>query len=112
MEIPKVRRLTPEMRNELRKQQTRAVLLEAAAAVFAARGFHAASLDRRGYQRGGPVLGLGVQDLEEMGKLLEREGARALGPAHAIPGGRARDFEDPEGYVLELVQLDKPPAEV
>jgi len=74
--------------------------------------FHAASLDRRGYQRGGPVLGLGVQDLEEMGKLLEREGARALGPAHAIPGGRARDFEDPEGYVLELVQLDKPPAEV
>ena len=45
MEVTGVRRLTPEMRNQLRKQQTRTVLLEAAAAVFAARGFHAASLE-------------------------------------------------------------------
>jgi AcrR family transcriptional regulator len=37
----KVRKLTPEMRRE----QTRAYLLDAAAAVFAARGFHDASLD-------------------------------------------------------------------
>ncbi len=37
----KIRKLTPEMRRE----QTRTYLLDAAAAVFAARGFHGASLD-------------------------------------------------------------------
>src|SRR5438128_41765 len=41
MQVEGVRKLTPEMRRE----QTRAYLLEAAAAVFAARGFHGASLD-------------------------------------------------------------------
>jgi len=41
MEVPRVRRLTPEMRRE----QTRTYLLEAAAVIFAARGFHEASLD-------------------------------------------------------------------
>src|SRR5438093_937347 len=41
MDVSAVRKLTPEMRRE----QTRAYLLEAAAAVFAARGFHGASLD-------------------------------------------------------------------
>jgi len=39
--VAKVRKLTPEMRRE----QTRRYLLDAAAAVFAARGFHGASLD-------------------------------------------------------------------
>ena len=51
------------------------------------------------------VLGLRVLDLDEVGRLVEREGARALGDAHAIPGGRARDFVDPDGYVFELVEL-------
>jgi AcrR family transcriptional regulator len=41
MEVTGVRRLTPQMRRD----QTRAYLLEAAAAVFAAKGFHTASLD-------------------------------------------------------------------
>ena len=41
MEVTGVRRLTPEMRRD----QIRTYLLEAAAAVFAARGFHAATLD-------------------------------------------------------------------
>jgi predicted enzyme related to lactoylglutathione lyase len=68
--------------------------------------FHAKALERRGYDRGGAVLGVQVADLDEMGKLMERHGARSLGPPHAIPGGKARDFEDPEGYVFELVQLE------
>ena len=70
--------------------------------------FHAKALDRRGYDRGGAVLGVRVYDLDEMGALLERHGALALSPAHAIPGGRARDFEDPEGYVFELVEFAQP----
>jgi predicted enzyme related to lactoylglutathione lyase len=70
--------------------------------------FHANALVKRGYDRGGAVLGVRVMDIEQMGYLLEREGAKALSSIHAIPGGRARDFEDPEGYVFELVQLDAP----
>ena len=66
--------------------------------------FNAAALERRGYDRGGPVLGLRVLDLDEIGSLLERHGARALGAVHDIPGGRARDFEDPDGYVIEIVE--------
>ena len=68
--------------------------------------FHAKALERRGYDRGGAVLGVRVADLDEMSALLQREGATALSPAHAIPGGRSRDFEDPEGYVFEIVQID------
>jgi len=34
-----------------------------------------------------------------------RHGARALGNAQEIPGGASRDFEDPEGYVFELVEM-------
>jgi predicted enzyme related to lactoylglutathione lyase len=67
--------------------------------------FHPPALERRGYDRGGPVLGVRVLDLDEVGALLERNGARALGPPHEIPEGRARDFEDPEGYVFELVEM-------
>ena len=67
--------------------------------------FHAKALEKRGYDRGGPVLGIRVQDIGETGLLLEREGAQALGHAHEIPGGRARDFEDPDGYVFEIVQI-------
>jgi AcrR family transcriptional regulator len=52
MDVAPVRRLTPEMR----RLQTRSYLLEAAAAVFAARGFTAASLDEvahaAGYTKG------------------------------------------------------------
>lgn len=69
--------------------------------------FHARALDRRGYDRGGPVLGIQVADLTEMGLLLERHGARPLGTVHAIPGGRARDYEEPDGYVIEVVELWK-----
>ncbi len=67
--------------------------------------FYAKALDKRGYDRGGPVLGIRVMNLDEMGALVERHGARALGAAHEIPGGRARDFEDPDGYVFEMVEL-------
>jgi catechol 2,3-dioxygenase-like lactoylglutathione lyase family enzyme len=67
--------------------------------------FHAPALIRRGYDRGGPVLGIRVLSLDEMSALVERSGARALGQPHQIPGGRARDFEDPDGYVFELVEL-------
>jgi len=34
-----------------------------------------------------------------------RRGARSLGEAQEIPGGKSRDFEDPDGYVFELVEL-------
>jgi catechol 2,3-dioxygenase-like lactoylglutathione lyase family enzyme len=67
--------------------------------------FHPPALERRGYDRGGPVFGIRVFDLDEMGRLVERNGARALGEVHAIPGGRARDFEDIDGYVFELAEL-------
>ena len=67
--------------------------------------FHPRALQKRGYDRGGPVLGIQVQNLEEMADLLVRSGAKALSYTHEIPGGRARDFEDPDGYVLELVEL-------
>jgi catechol 2,3-dioxygenase-like lactoylglutathione lyase family enzyme len=69
--------------------------------------FHERALDRRGYDRGGPVLGIQVMDLTEVGLLLERHGARPLGAVHAIPGGRARDYEEPDGYVIEIVELWK-----
>lgn len=67
--------------------------------------FHKKALERRGYDRGGAVMGIQVGNLDQMADLLERHGARALGPAHEIPQGRARDFEDPDGYVFELVEL-------
>lgn len=71
--------------------------------------FHPAALEKRGYDRGGPVLGIRVESLDDMGSLVERHGARALGAAQEIPGGRSRDFEDPDGYVFELVELTQPP---
>jgi catechol 2,3-dioxygenase-like lactoylglutathione lyase family enzyme len=67
--------------------------------------FHPPALERRGYDRGGPVLAIRVQSLDDMGALVERNGARALGATQEIPGGRSRDFEDPDGYVFELVEL-------
>jgi predicted enzyme related to lactoylglutathione lyase len=82
--------------------------------------FHVSPFEKRGYDRGGPVLGIRVASLAEMGALVERSGAQPLSPAQEIPGGRSRDYEDPEGYVFELVELtpaetqpsDAPPAEV
>ena len=67
--------------------------------------FYPNALIKRGYDRGGPVIGIRVRDLEEMSALVLRRGARALGEAQEIPGGSSRDFEDPDGYVFELVQL-------
>ena len=67
--------------------------------------FYPRALEKRGYDRGGPVLGVQVQNLDEMGDLVVRNGAKALSYTHEIPGGRARDFEDPDGYVFELVEL-------
>lgn len=67
--------------------------------------FFPKALEKRGYERGGPVMGIQVGNLDEMGALVVRHGAKALGPAHEIPGGRSRDFEDPDGYVFELVEL-------
>ena len=67
--------------------------------------FYPNALIKRGYNRGGPVLGIRVSDLEEMSALIQRHGALALGAPQEIPGGISRDFEDPEGYVFELVQM-------
>ena len=67
--------------------------------------YHAPALERRGYDRGGPVLAIRVQSLDQMGELVERHGARPLGAPQEIPGGRSRDFVDPDGYVFELVEL-------
>ena len=67
--------------------------------------FQAAPFEKRGYDRGGPVLGIRVDSLEEMGALVERGGAKSLSPVQEIPGGKSRDFEDPDGYVFELIQL-------
>ena len=67
--------------------------------------FFPKALEKRGYERGGPVMGIQVTNLDEMGALVVRHGAKALGAAHDIPGGRSRDFEDPDGYVFELVEL-------
>ena len=51
------------------------------------------------------MLGIRVVNLEEMAALVLRHGARALGGSQEIPGGVSRDFEDPDGYVFELVEL-------
>ena len=67
--------------------------------------YHAPALERRGYDRGGPVLAIRVQSLDQMGELVERHGARPLGGPQEIPGGSSRDFVDPDGYVFELVEL-------
>ena len=40
-----------------------------------------------------------------LGGALWLRGARALGESQEIPGGISRDFEDPDGYVFELVEL-------
>ena len=62
------------------------------------------AMEKRGYDRGGPVLGVAVKDLTEMRELLARHGAHPLGKVSEIPGGRSQDFEDPDGYVFELVE--------
>jgi predicted enzyme related to lactoylglutathione lyase len=67
--------------------------------------FYARALEKRGYERGGPVMGIQVTNLDEMGELVIRHGAKALSEPHEIPFGRARDFEDPDGYVFELVEM-------
>jgi catechol 2,3-dioxygenase-like lactoylglutathione lyase family enzyme len=67
--------------------------------------FYPNAMIKRGYDRGGPVLAVRVMNLEEMGALVLRHGARALGGSQEIPGGVSRDFEDPDGYVFELVEL-------
>ena len=69
--------------------------------------FYAKALEKEGYDRGGAVLGIRVMDLDEMGELVVRNGAKALSYTHEIPGGRARDFQDPDGYVFELVELER-----
>ena len=69
--------------------------------------FYAKALEKEGYDRGGAVLGIRVTNLDEMGELVVRNGAKALSYTHEIPGGRARDFQDPDGYVFELVQLER-----
>ncbi|MBS2021395.1 MAG: VOC family protein [Deltaproteobacteria bacterium] len=66
--------------------------------------FHSPAMERSGYDRGGPMLGIRVMDLEQMTSLLSRHGARPLGDVQHIPGGRSRDMEDPDGYVFELVE--------
>jgi catechol 2,3-dioxygenase-like lactoylglutathione lyase family enzyme len=67
--------------------------------------FYPNAMIKRGYDRGGPVLAIRVMNLDEMSALVIRHGARALGSSQEIPGGISRDFEDPDGYVFELVEL-------
>ena len=69
--------------------------------------FYAKALEKEGYDRGGAVLGIRVMNLDEMGELVVRNGAKALSYTHEIPGGRARDFQDPDGYVFELMELER-----
>jgi predicted enzyme related to lactoylglutathione lyase len=66
--------------------------------------FHPPALNRRGYDRGGAMLGIRVDDLAAKIRLVEQHGGRALGAPHEVPGGRAQDFECPDGYVFELAQ--------
>ena len=67
--------------------------------------FNAAPFEKRGYDRGGPVLGIRVDSLSEMASLVQRSGAHPLSPVQDIGGGQSQDFEDPDGYVFELIQL-------
>jgi catechol 2,3-dioxygenase-like lactoylglutathione lyase family enzyme len=67
--------------------------------------FNAAPFEKRGYDRGGPVLGIRVDSLSEMASLVQRSGAHPLSPVQDIGGGQSQDFEDPDGYVFELVEL-------
>ena len=69
--------------------------------------FYAQALAVRGYDRGGPVLGLRVMNLDEMAALVLRSGGKALGESHEIPGGRARDFMDIDGYVFEMIEFGR-----
>src|SRR5207248_3024772 len=64
--------------------------------------FYPNAMIKRGYDRGGPVLGIRIMNLEEMAALVLRHGARALGSPQEIPGGISRDFEDPDGIVFVL----------
>ena len=72
--------------------------------------FNAAPFEKRGYDRGGPVLGIRVGSLPEMASLVQRSGAHPLSPVQDIGGGRSQDFEDPDGYVFELVELSSADA--
>jgi len=67
--------------------------------------FYPKALAQSGYDRGGPVLGIRVLNLDEMGALVVRNGAKALSVAQDFPGGRSQDFQDPDGYVFELVEF-------
>ena len=77
VEITGVRRLTPDMRRE----QTRTYLLEAASAVFAAKGFHPATLDEiaeaAGFTKGAIYSNFGGKE-ELFLALVERRRAAML----------------------------------
>lgn len=73
-----IRRLTPEMRRE----QTRAYLMESAAAVFAAKGYHAASLDEiaeaAGFTRGAVYSNFGNKEGLFMALVEQRQQAMVI----------------------------------
>src|SRR5260221_8494300 len=54
--------------------------------------FYPTALEKRGYDRGGPGMGIRVMNLDQMGALVERNSARPFSAAHDIPVGHPRNY--------------------
>ena len=62
-----------------------------------------------GEQEGAPCVDFLVQDVDEAYRTLRERGVRFLKEPHDTPwGGRIVLFADPDGNVLQLVQIDWP----
>jgi len=60
-----------------------------------------------GDQEGAPCVDLLVRDVDETYQVLRKRGARFLKEPHDTPwGSRIALFTDPDGNVLQLVQID------
>ena len=58
-------------------------------------------------QEGTPCVDFLVQDVDEVYRALHKQGIRFLKEPHDVPwGGRTALFSDPDGNVLQLVQID------
>ena len=62
-----------------------------------------------GEQEGAPCVDFLVQDVDAAYRALRERGVRFLKEPHDTPwGGRIALFADPDGNVLQLVQIDRP----
>ncbi len=62
-----------------------------------------------GEQEGAPCVDFLVQDVDQAYRTLRERGVRFLKEPHDTPwGGRIALFADPDGNVLQLVQIDWP----